>query len=156
MASESRNRLRAATVGRAPQLVRRTINYYRPVYEEIKDESGVPIGVRRVGFEEDPIKVEVRQPTVKQRNDLIKKCRKSDGSMDEMEFIIQAAIHFTYDPESGERLFDQADYGALCEQPAGDFVDQFGGEAIDLLNFGDQEKKSETSKEMTINNPSTS
>jgi len=143
----TRDRLRAATLGRAAQFRRKIIKYYPPTYEEVKDEDGNVTGLEHTGFDYDnPIEVEVRQPTVKERNNLINKCRANDGRLDEMEFIIQCAIRFVYDPESGERIYDERDYGALSSQPAGDFVDQFGGEAIELLSLGNPEKKSENSK----------
>lgn len=141
-----RDQIRAATLGRAPQFRRKTITYYPPKYEDVLDEDGNVIALEHVGFEDVGIVVEVRQPTIKQRNELISKCRRDDGTLDELEFVLQCALRFVYDPESGEQVYDEADYASLISQPAGDFVDQFGGEAIELLTLGAPEKKSKTSR----------
>jgi len=147
----NRDKIRAATLGRSPQFRRKIIKYSPPKYKEVKDSDGNVVALELVGFDDkNPIEVEVRQPTVKQRNDLLTKCRRADGSgVDEMEFILQCAIRFVYDPVSGERIYDEKDYDALISQPAGDFVDQFGGEAIELLSLGNPEKKSANSSKTT-------
>lgn len=150
-----RDDIRAATLGRSPQFRRKLIRYFPPKYEQVFDESGAVVALEHVGFEDTPIEVEIRQPTIKQRNDLLTKCRRPDGSLDEMEFILQCAIRFVHDPDSGERIYDENDYNALISQPAGDFVDQFGGEAIELLTLGSPEKKLENSKKTVSDKPTT-
>jgi len=150
-----RDDIRAATLGRSPQFRRKMIKYFPPKYQNVIDGEGTVIGLEHIGFEDTPIEVEIRQPTIKQRNDLLGSCRRKDGSLDEMEFILQCAIRFVYDPESGERIYDETDYSTLISQPAGDFVDQFGGEAIELLTLGSPEKKAENSKKTTNDKPTT-
>ena len=149
--SNTRDLLRSATLGRQTQFARKIVDYFPPIYSEVKDEDEV-IGLELIGYEDDPIKVEVRQPTIRQRNDLVNKCRDKDtGKVNELEFIIQAAIHFVYDPESGENLYEATDYDALLETRAGDFVDQFGGAAVELLNIGEPVKNSKSSKKTKAN-----
>lgn len=150
-----RDDIRAATLGRNPQFRRKMIKYFPPKYQNIVNEDGQVIGLEHVGFEENPIEVEIRQPTIKQRNELLTSCRRADGSLDEMEFILQCAIRFVHDPDSGERIYSAEDYNTLISQPAGDFVDQFGGEAIELLTLGSPEKKSENSKKTMSGKPIT-
>jgi len=139
--SETRNALRAKTLGRNNILRKKIIDYYPAVYREIKNDDGEVIGHEFLEDEtydaQKPVKVEVRQPTVRERNKLINSCQNEDGKLDTMEFILQAAIAFTYDPESGEKLFDKTDYNALSATPSGDFIDQFGGEAIKMLTLGE-------------------
>lgn len=135
----TKDKLRALTLGRTQKFRFKNFNYLPPILEDIKDDDGDIIGSEVTGFDSDnPITVQVRQPNVKERNKIIMLCKDKDGKLDEMEFIIQAAIKFTYDPESGERLYSERDYGALVESPAGDFLDQFGEEAIKLLTLGPQ------------------
>ena len=144
-----RDDIRTATLGRNPQFRRKLITYFPPKYIDVlSEETGDVIGLELNGFEEKGIEVEVRQPTIKQRNSLLNGCRRDDGTLDEMEFILQCAIRFVYDPESGEQIYNEKDYAALVSQPAGDFVDQFGGEAIELLTLGTPEKKSGSSKKI--------
>lgn len=148
MFENTRDALRAKTVGRAAHLVTKRIAYYPPIYKE--DENGVYLD----GHEEMPIYVEVRQPTVRQRNDLIKLCRRPDGSVDELEFIVQAALHFVYVPGTNEHVFEKQDHENLLDQPAGGFVDQFSAEAIKLLNMEDHAKNLKNSEETPTDKPS--
>ncbi len=145
----NKDRLRRLTLGRDVKFQHKVIKYYPPIYKEIIDEeTGEVIGERQEGHEKEPIKVLCIQPTVKERNDLVRTCRNPDGSFNEMEFIVQAAIRFVYDPETNERLYSAHDYDMLVNQPAGDFVDQFGGEAIELLTLGERTKDEENSKKI--------
>jgi hypothetical protein len=137
--TSNRDLLRSKTLGRAVQFRTNTVDYFPEIYTEV---DGKPVFQ---GFEETPIKVMVKQPSVKERNKLVAACKDETGKLDEMEFILQAAIMFTFDPETGERLYDAKDYDVLAEQPAGGFVDQFGGEAIQMLNLGKPKAKAETS-----------
>ena len=130
----SRDKVRALTIGRSFQLVKRLVDFYPPKYVEVNNKGNIELELD--GFEETPVRVEVRQPTVAERNKLVVACKDEKGVLNEMEFIIQAALRFTHDPESGERLYGLEDYDALAGQPSGGFVDQFGEEAIKLLTLG--------------------
>ena len=118
--SESRNKLREQTLGRNVKFRKKFFDYFPPILEDLDDGS-----VEVTGYEEDPIQVEFRQPTVRERNDLVKACRDENG-FDELEFIVQCAIRFTHDPASGEKLYEPTDYDVLISQPSGGFPDQFG------------------------------
>lgn len=81
---------------------------------------------------------EVRAPTVKQRSEILeragvldeKKAKKTDtGRMQ-----VVAVVSCTFDPESGERVFENADIEALLEDPAGGIVDALSVPAIAFLN----------------------
>ena len=130
----TRDKLRGLTIGRSFQLVKRLVDFYPPKYVEVNNNGNIELELD--GFEETPVRVEVRQPTVAERNKLVVACKDEKGVLNEMEFIIQAALRFTHDPESGERLYSLEDYDALAGQPSGGFVDQFGEEAIKLLTLG--------------------
>ena len=143
--TNSRNKLRELTLGRQAQFKKKMFDYYHPIVE----------GDEVIGYEEEPIKVEFRQPTIKERNELVNACRNPDtGRFDELEFVLQAALRFTYDPASGQRLFEKADYAALSSQPAGGFVDQFGEEALSIVSLGKPQNKDSRNLEKTRNSKS--
>ena len=86
---------------------------------------------------------EVRQTTRKIRGELFKKCTKENGQMDALEMLLWGAIFCTFEPGSNERVFEEADYAVLSEQPTGGIVDKLGKVAMELLNVEDEsiEKK---------------
>jgi len=130
----TKDRLRSLTIGRKVQFVTKVIDYYPPIYKDRLDKKGNVLGVELKGNEKESVKVEVRQPSIKVRNELIKRCMDKDGNMDNMEFMVQSAILLVYDPDSGEPLFTKEDYDSLISQPSGGFVDQFSAEAMGLLS----------------------
>jgi hypothetical protein len=132
----TRDKLRGLTIVRSFQLVKKLVDFYPPKYVEVVNPEDGTTSLELDGFEETPVRVEVRQPTVAERNKLVAACKDEKGVLNEMEFIIQAALRFTHDPESGERLYGLEDYDCLASQPSGGFVDQFGEEAIKLLTLG--------------------
>lgn len=140
----TRDKLRGLTIGRSFQLVKKLVDFYPPKYVEVVNPDGTT-SLELDGFEETPVRVEVRQPTVAERNKLVAACKNENGVLNEMEFIIQAALRFTHDPESGERLYGLEDYDCLASQPSGGFVDQFGEEAIKLLTLGKPQTGSQNS-----------
>jgi len=78
----------------------------------------------------------VRQPTVAQRSDILKRSKANTGDTERVdigEMQVWAVIHCTYTPE-GEQVFEEADYDALKNQPTGGFVDQLGAAALRLMN----------------------
>ncbi len=137
---DSRTQLRNSLLGSAPQFITRRVKFKRPILAEMSDPAGNFTGYMFQGFEETPVEVEVRQPSIRQRNQLYDKCRDKDGNLDTMEFVLQSLIEFVYDPESGEHIFEQTDRDALLAQPAGGFVDQFTGVAMELLTLEEPEK----------------
>ena len=90
-------------------------------------------------------KFELRQPTVRQRGEIRKRCTSIDGKnfdFDMFEFMIQCVIACTYVPDTDEKVFSDEDYQALQELPAGGWLDDLSEKAIELCNVkGDVEKK---------------
>lgn len=84
-------------------------------------------------------KFEVRQPTVKGRNDLYKKCIDDNGQMDMTAFIVWGAILHTYAPNSDDLVFEDADYDVLSNLPSGGFLDLLS-EAVSEVIGTDRKK----------------
>lgn len=85
---------------------------------------------------------EIRQPTVKARNDTIKRAMPEPGKLDMMEYTLWAVINNTYEPGTNELVFEPSDYDVLVGLPSGGVLDQLGEVAIKLLNVDqDIEKK---------------
>lgn len=97
----------------------------------------------------------VRQPTVAQRSDILKKSKANTGDTERLdigEMQVWAVIHCTYTPD-GEQVFEPADYDVLRNQPTGSFVDQLGSVALRLMNVAAVEAKN---SEETTNDSSSS
>lgn len=134
-ASSLRDRIRAKTVGSRHTFVRKIIYYHPPVYSEksVYDHgTGQYYTFVEIEGYEDPVAVEVRQPSVKERNQVVSKYRNSE-TMD-MDLILWMAINQTFVPGTDEPVFTKEDYDALVNSPAGGFADQFGNQALELLN----------------------
>lgn len=90
--------------------------------------------------------VEVRQPTLRQRNDLRDKCMVSQDDTlvaDAVLYQIWGVILFCYVPGTDERVFDEGDFDSLANQPSGSFVDDLFEAFIDLSSVDiSNEKKS--------------
>ncbi len=67
------------------------------------------------------VKIEVRARTVKQQYDLLEKCRKPDGDIDGMLLAVETILACSFDPDSGERVFDTADRDMLLDSDSSDF-----------------------------------
>lgn len=106
------NKLRAITVGAAKQFKK-----------EIKEWEGE--------------KFEIRQPSVGQRASIMQRAKVATGDVEKMdlaELQIWSTICCVYDPESGDSVFNEADYDSLKNQPSGSFVDEFAQIALKLMN----------------------
>ena len=66
-----------------------------------------------VSIPEWDVKIEVRQRTVKQQYDILDKVRNSQGEIDGLSLALETIMACSYDPETGERVFDPADKDAL-------------------------------------------
>ena len=64
------------------------------------------------------VKVEVRSLTAGEQMELLKKCRKPDGELNNDSLPIETLLTVCYDPETGEKLFDPADRDALRNKSA--------------------------------------
>lgn len=121
MTKSIRDQIRAATVGAKPEFKSEVVEY-----------AG--------------IEVEIRQPSQKDRKELMKKCQDKDGRLDPLEFTVWAVIRNTFVPGTNERVFESGDYDKMIEMPAGGFIDQFGEKAMDLFNS--EGKATQSSDEM--------
>lgn len=116
--NETRDRLRAVAL-KTPKLKNKLVEYH--------PDGG------------DTVTIEVRQPTIGQRNRMLAAARNTKtDSVDLGEFTIQCVLHLCYDPESGERLFEEGDAEQLRQMPAGpgSIVDLLSDEATALMTLG--------------------
>lgn len=115
----ARDRIRSATLGKSNKLQSRTVT-----------ANGEQI--------------ELRQPTVKVRNELLQAAKTPDGDVDFNDFLLRGVIQCAYVPGTKERIYEDEDYDVLAEQPTNSFVDDCSEELMSLLNVtpGDVEKNS--------------
>ena len=66
-----------------------------------------------VSIPEWDVKIEVRQRTVKQQYDILDKVRNPQGEIDGLGLAIETIMACSYDPDTGEPVFDPADKDAL-------------------------------------------
>lgn len=66
-----------------------------------------------VSIPEWDVKIEVRQRTVKQQYEILDKVRNPQGDIDGLKLAIETIMACSYDPDSGEMVFDPADRDAL-------------------------------------------
>ena len=94
--------------------------------------------------------VELRQPTIKERSALRKRCMSVDEEgkpdLDVFEFLIWAVIGYTYVPGTDEKVFSEEDYEALIELPAGGWFDELSEKAADLTNVDAKKSDKDSSK----------
>ena len=114
-----RDKIRAATLGKSKKLESRTITI-------------------------DGQQVELRQPTVKIRNQLLRYAATPECDVDFNDFLLRAVIQCAYVPGTNERVYEDEDYDVLAERPTNDFVDEFSETIMGLMNVtpGEVEKNS--------------
>ena len=66
-----------------------------------------------VSIPEWDVKIEVRQRTVKQQYDILDKVRNPQGEIDGLGLAVETIMACSYDPDTGEPVFDPADKDAL-------------------------------------------
>lgn len=82
---------------------------------------------------EGGIKIEVRQPTQRSRSALSEKATK-DGQIDNTLFMIHSVIELSFDPETGEKVFTDADVDAMLSEPSGDsYIDKLFDGVIKVM-----------------------
>lgn len=82
-------------------------------------------------------KFEVRKPSVRERATILKAAgivagKASSAEIDKLQAM--AVINCVYDPETGERVFTDADLNALLDAESGSYVDVLGEHALHFLN----------------------
>jgi hypothetical protein len=67
------------------------------------------------------VKVEVRARTVAQQYDILKRVRRADGEINTELLAVETVIACTFDPDTGDRVFDAADRDELLKLDAAAF-----------------------------------
>jgi hypothetical protein len=70
----------------------------------------------------DGMALEIWQPKLTGRQKLINDSQREDGTLDSTKLSVLSAIICTHDPDTGQRIFEDADYEVLMDQ-YGDFID---------------------------------
>lgn len=99
------------------------------------------------------IEYEVRQPTLRERSDLRKRCSSISGEtmkFDIFEFLIWAVIGFTYVPNTDEKVFEETDYDALSDLPAGGWFDELSEVASKLTNVDSKKPSGDSGKTPSV------
>lgn len=86
---------------------------------------------------------EVRAPSIRQRSRIIEAAGVTAGAnkdevaakINGLELSLLAVIFLTYDPVSGQPVFEMTDKDSLAEMPAGSFVDTLALAAMRMLNI---------------------
>ena len=109
----------------------------------IDDLRALTVGAKK-NFRTEKVDIEgaefeVRQPSVKARDALMEKCTDKEGKLKMSEFLSWGIILNTYKPGTDEKVFSDADYKSIIEQPAGGWVDKLGNTAARLLNVQEDE-----------------
>lgn len=120
--SESRDKIRAATVGAEKNFTKNIVDY-------------------------NGIKIEIRQPSIGGRAEIMRKCKTTfkdmDGeereTFDMWEFLTMAVIYCSYVPGTEEKVFEEGDYESIFESPTGSFIDEFSTELIKILNVDEKQ-----------------
>lgn len=91
----------------------------------------------------------VRQPTVAQRSEILRRSKATTGDVERIdvgEMQVWSVIFCTYTPE-GEQVFEEADYSALKNMPTGGFLDRLAAVAMRLMNAAVVEAKNSEATE---------
>lgn len=110
----ARDKIRAATLGNKGQFK-----------TEVVEVNGVSVAVK--------------QPSVGEREDMFAAIDADAGSSavdyaKMFKLMTWGVIKLTYVPDTNERVFDDADYDELMNQPTNDWVDQLGETVLEVLN----------------------
>lgn len=95
---------------------------------------------KRYSLEFDGNTVEFIQPTVKQRRDLLSKCKDTKGEVDGVLLMVEAVIALTVEPNTENRVFDDTSRDSIMSQPSGGWFEQFAEKAIQALTGSDDPK----------------
>lgn len=135
--SDVRDKIRAATVGEKKNFIKKIVEY-------------------------NGIEIEIRQPSIGGRADIMRKCKTTfkdrEGNeketFDMWEFLTMAVIYCSYVPGTEEKIFDDHDYESILASPTGSFIDEFSTELIAILNV-DEEQIEKNSVAILKDNSST-
>ena len=120
------------------------------VRDELRKATlGTKVEFRKKVVNYNGMDFEIRQPSVKARSELFKRCTDDKGKVDLMNFLTWSVIFNTYvpddakdadgnpSPDAGKLVYEEGDYATLVEKPAGGFMDQFGEIASELMNVNE-------------------
>lgn len=94
---------------------------------------GQKVEFRKEIVEFNGTKVEIRQPSYRERKEIMSRSKSGEG-IDTFEFLIWSIIENTYLEGTNEKVFEDTDYDILMGKPAGGFIDKFGEVAANLMN----------------------
>lgn len=94
-------------------------------------------------FDYEGIEVEVREPNLKSKRELLKRAKDSNGELDVVDFMIYATILNTYSPGTDELVFSIEDYDVMANQYSDSFIDKFSSEISALMNAEEMSEKNE-------------
>lgn len=92
---------------------------------------------RTIEIDYEGQKVVFKQPSQKVRRELFEKSTNGE-KVDLVALQVWTVIALTHDSD-GNKVFDDTDFDAIMNQPAGGFVDTFSEKALELLGNGGQE-----------------
>lgn len=87
-------------------------------------------------------KVVFKQPSLRQRKDIITKSVGADREIDGVAMQVWSVIYLTHG-DDGKPVFTSEDYDSLMEKPAGSFVDTFAEHAMKLLGNMEEDEVEE-------------
>jgi hypothetical protein len=107
----TRDEIRKATLGRSRKLRSKVVNV-------------------------DGVEIEVRQPTVRGRSEIMRRAKAMGGDTDRVdigEMQVTAMIECCYVPGTSDRVFGDTDRDALLDAPSGAY-DELATVAMELMN----------------------
>jgi len=116
MAQSIRDQIRAATLGAKPQFKTKEI--------ELGDTT-----------------IEVRQPNLKDRKQLLERAKGADGSLSMMDFTLWSVILCSYAPGTNEKVFSPEDYDSMMEMNTGGFIEKLASAVSELMNEDNTDQK---------------
>jgi len=126
--------MRAALLGRPKQFKRRMVTV-------------------RMAEGEEPVEVEVRQPTIRERSEIGRQCvqvieqgGRTATAVDGFKLRLRSVLVCCYVPGTDERIFEDADLENLAGYPSGCYVDELAETALELQNLSDAEDAGKNSK----------
>jgi len=90
-------------------------------------------------FADGPCAVRLRSPTVEERSQIISSSgvvdpKTGDVKPDLAKLQTNSVIALTVDPETGEKMFDEADRESMLKSPAGGWFDELSRVSAQMLN----------------------
>lgn len=94
---------------------------------------GAKKNFKRYSLEFEGTAVEFIQPNVKQRRDILNKCKDSKGEVDGVLLMVEAVIQLTVEPNTDNRVFDETHRDMILSQPSGGWFEKFAEKAMQAI-----------------------